>query len=63
MKKKWIQGATENARGQFAAKAKKRGMGTAEFARKVLSNPEAYDEKTRKQANLAKTLMGMAGRK
>lgn len=61
--KKWIAGATKNAHGQFSAKAKKRNMSTREFAHMVLAHPEKYDERTRKQANLARTLMGMVGHK
>lgn len=56
--KKWIAEATEGAHGQFAAKAKKRGMSTKAFAQQVLRNPGKYDAKTRKQAGLAHTLMG-----
>lgn len=63
MKKKWIQSATKNAHGQFAAKAKKAGMSTSAFARHVLANKEDYPSKTRKQAALAKTLTKMRGSK
>ena len=55
MAKKWIAKATENAHGQFAAKAKKAGMSTAEFA----SKHSGDSGKTGKQARLAKTLMGL----
>ena len=54
-KKKWIKGATANAHGQFAAKAKKAGKSTAEFAAEKSDAPG----KLGKQARLAKTLMGM----
>ena len=55
MGKKWIQSATENAHGQFRAKAEKAGESTAEFARE-----HEHDKgKTGKQARLAETLMGM----
>lgn len=57
--KKWIAEATENAHGQFAAKAKKRGMSTRAFAQAVLRSPGKYDALTRKQAGLAHTLMSM----
>jgi len=53
MSKKWMAKATANAHGQFAAKAKKAGMSTAEFA-----NKEAGAKgKLGKQARLAKVLM------
>lgn len=54
----WIEKATANSRGQFAAKAKGAGMSTAGFAAKK----EGAPGKTGKQARLAKTLMGL-GRK
>lgn len=55
MADKWIQDAIKRP-GAFTKKAKKRGISTKEFAAKVSSNPERYDERTVKQANLAKTL-------
>jgi len=45
--------------GAFTAKAKKKGITTAQLQENVLSNPEKYDEKTVKQANLRKTLVGL----
>lgn len=55
-KKKWVQKATANAHGQFAAKAKAAGETTREFAAE-----HAHDGgKLGKQANLAETLMGMS---
>jgi hypothetical protein len=53
---KWIQEATKEHPGVFSKKAKEAGMSTAEFAAKVTANPDKYDKKTVKQANLAKTL-------
>jgi hypothetical protein len=53
--KKWIQGAIKHP-GAFTKKADEAGMSTSEFAAKVTANPDDYDEKTVKQANLAKTL-------
>jgi len=54
--KKWIAGATSNAHGQFAAKAKAAGMSTRAYA-----NKHAGDSGTLgKQARLARTLMGMS---
>lgn len=55
MAKKWIAGATENAHGQFAAKAKAAGMSTREFAEKHKGSSGVLG----KQARLALTLMGM----
>jgi hypothetical protein len=56
--KKWIQGA-DIKEGAFTAKAKKRGITSAQLQENVLSNPDKYDEKTVKQANLRKTLVGL----
>ena len=55
MAKKWIQGATSNAHGQFAAKAKAAGETTREFAAEHAGDPG----KIGKQSRLAETLMGM----
>ena len=60
--KKWIQGM-DMKEGAFTAKAKKKGITSAQLQENVLSNPEKYDEKTVKQANLRKTLVGLQGKK
>ena len=60
--KKWIQGM-DMKEGTFTAKAKKRGITTAQLQENVLANPEKYDEKTVKQANLRKTLVGLKKKK
>lgn len=60
--KKWIQGA-EMKEGAFTAKAKRKGITSAQLQENVLANPEKYDEKTVKQANLRKTLVGLHGKK
>jgi hypothetical protein len=60
--KKWIQGM-DMKEGAFTAKAKKRGITTAQLQENVLANPEKYDEKTIKQANLRKTLVGLKKKK
>lgn len=60
--KKWIQGM-EMKEGAFTAKAKRKGITTAQLQENVLANPEKYDEKTVKQANLRKTLVGLHGKK
>lgn len=60
--KKWIQGM-DMKEGAFTAKAKKKGITTAQLQENVLANPEEYDEKTVKQANLRKTLVGLHKKK
>lgn len=55
MAKGWIKGATANAHGQFAAKAKGAGKSTKEFAAEKADAPG----KLGKQARLAETLMSM----
>jgi hypothetical protein len=60
--KKWIQGM-EMKEGAFTAKAKRKGITSAQLQENVLSNPENYDEKTVKQANLRKTLVGLQKKK
>jgi hypothetical protein len=60
--KKWIQ-STEMEEGAFTAKAKKKGITTAQLQENVLSNPNKYDEKTIKQARLRQTLVGLHGKK
>lgn len=60
--KKWIQGM-DMKEGAFTAKAKKRGITTAQLQENVLANPEKYDEKTVKQANLRRTLVGLKKKK
>lgn len=56
MAKKWIQEATKNAHGQFRAKAKAAGKSTAAYAREVTKPGSGASTKTKRQANLAKTL-------
>ncbi len=53
----------EMKEGAFTAKAKKRGISSAQLQENVLSNPDKYDEKTVKQANLRKTLVGLHKKK
>jgi hypothetical protein len=60
--KKWIQGA-DIKEGAFTAKAKKKGISSAQLQENVLSNPDKYDDKTVKQANLRKTLVGLHNKK
>jgi len=49
--------------GAFTAKAKKKGITTAQLQENVLSNPDKYDEKTVKQARLRQTLVGLKKKK
>jgi len=60
--KKWIQGM-DMKEGAFTAKAKSRGISSAQLQENVLSNPDKYDKKTVKQANLRKTLVGLHKKK
>ena len=52
---KWIKSAIKRP-GALTKKAQAAGMGVQEFANKVSSNPEEFTPRTRRQANLAKTL-------
>lgn len=60
--KKWIQGM-EMKEGAFTAKAKRRGITSAQLQENVLSNPDKYDEKTVKQARIRETLVGLHKKK
>lgn len=55
----WIEKATQNSHGQFKAKAKSAGMSTKQYAGKVNSGKVKASPVTKKQAQLASTLMGM----
>lgn len=60
---KWIQEATSKHPGAFSKKAEEAGMTIAQYATKVTANPDEYDPKTVKQANLAKTLTKLRKKK
>jgi len=60
--KKWIQGMGMKE-GAFTAKAKRKGITSAQLQENVLSNPDEYDEKTVKQARLRQTLVGLQKKK
>lgn len=60
--KRWIQGM-DMKEGAFTAKAKRKGITSAQLQENVLANPDKYDETTVKQANLRKTLVGLHGKK
>lgn len=49
----WMEQAFAGSHGQFKAKAKKAGMGTETYARKVTAKGSKADTKTKRQANLA----------
>ena len=59
MAKKWIQGAVKNP-GAFKKKAQAAGMSTASYADKVTAPGSKASATTKKQANLAETLMNIA---
>lgn len=54
-KKKWIQEAIKRP-GAFTKKAKAAGMSVSEYASKVTKKGSKASTRTKKQANLAKTL-------
>jgi hypothetical protein len=56
--KKRIQKA-DIKEGVFTAKAKRKGITSAQLQENVLANPDKYDERTVKQARLRKTLVGL----
>jgi hypothetical protein len=60
--KQWIQKAIKHP-GAFTAKAEKAGMSVREYAAQVTANPDRYDDRTVKQARLAKTLSKLRKRK
>lgn len=53
----------EMKEGAFTAKAKRKGITTAQLQENVLSNPDNYDDKTVKQARLRQTLVGLKKKK
>jgi len=55
MAKNWIKGAIKNP-GAFKKKAKGAGMSTGAYAKKVTRPGSKASAKTKRQANLAKTL-------
>ena len=57
--KKWIQNANLKE-GAFTKKAKKAGYGVQTYASRVLKNPENFDKKTVRQAQLARTFKKMS---
>lgn len=60
--KKWIQKAIKRP-GTFTAKAKRKGITTAQLQENVLAKPDEFDDKTVKQARLRQTLVGLHKKK
>jgi hypothetical protein len=60
--KKWIQKAIKRP-GTFTAKAKRKGITTAQLQENVLAKPDKFDDKTVKQARLRQTLVGLHKKK
>lgn len=60
--KQWIQEAIKRP-GALTKKAEKAGMTVKEYTAKVKANPQEYDERTRRQANLASTLSKLRKKK
>ena len=56
--KNWIQGAVKRP-GAFTKKAKSHDMGVQQFASYVDKNPNKFDTRTKRQANLAQTFASM----
>lgn len=56
--KKWIQ-KTHMKEGSFTAEAKRHHMSPAAFQKDVLSRPGKYSARTKRRANLRKTLVKM----
>lgn len=59
---KWIQQAIKRP-GALTEKARRRGMTPLQFARYVKANPEKFDTRTKRQANLALTLAKLSKRR
>lgn len=62
MARKWIKGAIKRP-GAFKAKAKRAGMGTGAYARKVLKKGSKASTRTKRQARLAQTLSKLRRKK
>jgi len=53
----WIAEATAKNKGAFRRQAARRGMTTSQFIEYVLRPDSKFDARTRRRANLAKTLI------
>lgn len=61
-KKKWIQGAIKRP-GALTKKAKAEGLSVSAYAEKVTAKGSKASARTKRQANLAKTLRKFSRRK
>ena len=61
-KRRWIQAAIKKP-GSFTAQAKKAGKGVQEFASSVLKKGSKASPRTKRRANLARTLAKLTRRK
>ena len=61
-KKKWIKGAIKRP-GAFKAKAKKAGISTSAYARKVTKKGSRASARTKRQAHLSDTLSKLRRKK
>ena len=65
MAKKWIQKATKEMKrkgtvGSFSAAAKRADKSTGAYAKEVLANPKDFSPTTRKRAQFAENVIGLA---
>ena len=58
--KNWIKTATSKNKGAFARPAKRAGMSTQAYAKKVLKPGSRATATTKRRAGLARTLMGFS---
>lgn len=68
MAKNWLARANremerKGTKGKFSEQAREAGMGTQEFAARVLANPDQYDEKTVRRAHFARVMAKLAKRR
>jgi len=63
MADKWIQKATNKNKGAFKKKAEEAGMSTDAYANQVTKKGSTASTKTKKEANLSKTLAKMRKKK
>lgn len=61
-KQRWIQSAIKRP-GAFRRKARRAGMSTRAYAEYVVSHPNQFDTRTKRQARLALTLMRLSKRR
>lgn len=59
MARNWIARATSKNKGAFRRQAKRAGMSTSAYARKVTKSGSKASAKTKRRANLARTLANL----